>query len=152
MNGQTSTDGPEPGDGRTSVPDDKIKRFIRTEGNDLLIKVDIRDERPGMAVLHLEGKITPRAVPELQELFKALESRGNERLAVVLRDAERICSAGLALLVGYCTRKGLEQDEASIVLVDPSHQIEFTLKELGVISLFPVFKEESEAVDLLLGR
>lgn len=134
------------------MSDDKIESFIRTEGGDLEIMVDIRHEWPGVAVLRLRGKILPRAVPALQELFKKLESSGHERLAIVLRDVERICSAGLALLVGYCTRKGLEQDEASIVLVDPSHQIEFTLEELGVISLFSVFKDENKAIDLLLGR
>jgi anti-anti-sigma regulatory factor len=132
------------------MPDKKIESFIRTPGGDLEINVDIRDEWPGIAVLRLRGSITPRAIPSLQEVFGNLEANGHEQLAVILRHADRICSSGLALLVGYCTRKGLEQDKPSIVLVDPSHQIEFTLKELGVISLFPVFKEENEAINLLL--
>ncbi len=130
----------------------KIEPFIRTPGGDLEIRVDMRDEWPGIAVLRLRGIISSRAVPTLQELFKDLEADGHERLAVHLRNTDRICSAGLALLVGYCTRKGLEQDYASVVLIDPSHQIEFTLKELGVISLFPVCKEESEAISLFLGN
>ena len=106
---------------------EKIERFIRTPGGDLEIDIDIRKEWPGIAVLRLRGAITPRAVPTLQELFKKLEAGGNEQLAIVLRHAERICSSGLALLVGYCTRKGLEQDKPSIALIDPSHQIKFTL-------------------------
>ena len=134
------------------MADKKIKKFTRTPGGDLEIRVDIRDEWPGMAVLRLRGAISPRAVPVLQEIFKNLESNGKERLALVLRDAERICSSGLALLVSYCTRKGLEQDDASIALIDPSHQIAFTLKELGVISLFPVLQEENEAIELLLRK
>ena len=134
------------------MPGKNIEPFIRTPGGDLEINVDMRDEWPGIAVLRLRGSILPHAVPSLQGLFRDLEEAGHEQLALVLRHVERICSAGLALLVGYCTRKGLEQDEASIVLIDPSHHIEFTLKELGVISLFPVFKEEVEAIDLLLGK
>ena len=134
------------------MPNKKIQPFMRTPGNDLEINVDLREEWPGIAVLRLRGAITPRAVPVLQQLFGELEANGFEQLAIILRHAERICSSGLALLVGYCTRKGLEQDNASIVLVDPSRQIEFTLKELGVISLFPVFKDEVQAIDLLLGR
>jgi anti-anti-sigma factor len=134
------------------VPDKKIQPFIRTPGSDLEINVDLREEWPGIAVLRLRGAITPRAVPVLQELFNDLEANGLEQMALVLRHAERICSSGLALLVGYCTRKGLEQDTASIALVDPSRQIEFTLKELGVISLFPVYKEEVDATDFLLGK
>jgi anti-anti-sigma regulatory factor len=128
-----------------------IEPFTRTPGGDLEINVDMRDEWPGVAVLRLRGAITPRAVPALQELFKQLEESGHERIAIALRHAERICSSGLALFVGYCTRKGLEQDSPSVALIDPSHQIEFTLKELGVISLFPVFKDEGDAVKLLLG-
>jgi len=131
---------------------DKIEPFQRTPGGDLEINVDIRDEWPGIAVLRLRGAITPRAVPVLQEIFRNLEAAGREQIAIILRNADRICSSGLALLVGYCTRRGLEQDKPPIALVDPSHQIEFTLKELGVISLFPVLKEENEAIDLLLGR
>lgn len=133
------------------MSDKKIDSFIRTPGGDLEINVDTRDEWPGVAVLRLRGAITPRAVPALQELFSGLETSGYEQLALVLRNADRICSSGLALLVGYCTRKGLEQDTPSIVLIDPSHQIGFTLKELGVISLFPVFKDENEGIKLLLG-
>jgi anti-anti-sigma regulatory factor len=132
------------------MSDRKIEPFIRTPGGDLEINIDIRDEWPGIAVLRLRGAITPRAIPVLQEIFTKLEANMHEQLAIVLRHADRICSSGLALLVGYCTRKGLEQDRPSIVLIDPSHQIEFTLKELGVISLFPVFKEETDAIDLLL--
>ncbi len=134
------------------MPKKKIEPFTRTPGGDLEINVDIREEWPGIAVLRLRGAITPRAVPVLQELFKKLELNGREQLALVLRHAERICSSGLALLVSYCTRKGLEQDKASIALIDPSHQIAFTLKELGVISLFPVLKDENKAIDLLLGK
>lgn len=134
------------------MPKKNIQPFIRTPGNDLEINVDLSEEWPGIAVLRLRGAITPRAVPVLQELFGNLEANGLEQMAIILRHAERICSSGLALLVGYCTRKGLEQDSASIALVDPSHQIEFTLKELGVISLFPVFKDEVKAIDLLLGK
>ena len=132
------------------MPGKAIEPFVRTPGGDLEITVDIRNEWPGIAVLRLRGSITPRAIPPLQELFGKLEANSREQLAVILKDADRICSSGLALLVGYCTRKGLEQDKPSIVLVNPSHQIEFTLKELGVISLFPVFKEEREAIELLL--
>ena len=132
------------------MPGEKIEPFVRTPGGDLEITVDIRNEWPGIAVLRLRGAITPRAIPPLQEMFGKLETNGHEQLAVILKDADRICSSGLALLVGYCTRKGLEQDKPSIALVNPSHQIEFTLKELGVISLFPVFKEERDAIELLL--
>jgi anti-anti-sigma regulatory factor len=132
------------------MSDKEIEPFVRTPGGDLEVNIDTRDEWPGIAVLRLRGAITPRAVPVLQDIFSRLETNGIERLAVILRNADRICSSGLALLVGYCTRKGLEQDTPSIVLVDPSHQIEFTLKELGVISLFPVFKDENDGINLFL--
>lgn len=68
-----------------------------------------------------------------------------------MRDVSRICSAGIALLVSFGTKKSIERSRASqnhtkpLILVSPSLEVDTVLRELGIDSLFPRFPDQSSA-------
>ena len=118
---------------------------------DLQIETRILSADDATAVVRLRGYLSPSAASDLQEVFFQLGKNGISSLLLDMRDVSRVCSAGIALLVSFRTKKSIERAPVSrnhrepLVLVSPSLEVDTVLKELGIVSLFPCFPDQSSA-------
>jgi anti-anti-sigma regulatory factor len=122
---------------------------------DLQIETRILSADDATAVIQLRGYLSPSAASDLQGYFSELGENGISSLLLDMRDVTRVCSAGIALLVSFRTKKSIERAPVSrnhrepLVLVSPSLEVDTVLRELGIASLFPSFSDQSSAFEAL---
>ena len=128
----------------------EITQPILTQ-TDLQIETRILGADKAAAMVQLRGYLSPSAASDLQGVLFELGKIGILSLLLDMRDVTRVCSAGIALLVSFKTRKRIEHAPASrnhrepLILVSPSLEVDTLLKELGIYSLFPCFPDQSSA-------
>jgi anti-anti-sigma regulatory factor len=118
---------------------------------DLKVETRVIGSNNATAVVQLRGYISPSAASDLQGYFSELSKNGVSSLLLDMRDVTRICSAGIALLVSFRTKKRIERSLSTqnskepLVLISPSLEVDTVLKELGISSLFPCFTDQPSA-------
>jgi anti-sigma B factor antagonist len=109
------------------------------------MEIEVRSQQQ-IQVITLRGKLSlGDPVDKLRDTFDGLIDRGDLGFILDLGEVPMIDSSGIGLLVRYLT--ALKQRNGSIKLVKPSKMVQQTPKMIGLISLFQIFDDQTQALD-----
>ncbi len=108
--------------------------------------IDVRKHSEnGVHVIHLRGDLKlGDPVDGLRQACLDLMNEGDNRLVVNLSEVPMIDSSGIGVLVRTLTQA--KQHGGSLKLVNPSKFALQTLKIVGLLSLFELFDDETQAI------
>jgi anti-sigma B factor antagonist len=108
------------------------------------VDIAVRSEA-GVKVMTLRGRLTlGESVDRMRQTFDDLLNAGETRFVVDLGEVGMVDSSGIGALVRCLT--SAKQRSGSLKLLKPSKFAVQTLRMTGLLSLFEVFQDESEAV------
>ena len=108
------------------------------------MEIDVRPQG-AVQVVKLKGRLTlGESVDGLRKTMEDLMGAGETRFVVDLAEAQMIDSSGIGLLVKLLTTA--KQRGGSLKLLKPSKFAVQTLKMIGLLNLFEVYDEQSQAV------
>lgn len=106
--------------------------------------ISVRKHGP-VQVIRLRGNLTlGDAVDSFSKTAEELLTEGDSKLVLNLAEVRMIDSSGIGAMVRVLT--AAKKKGGGITLVQPSKFAIQTLKFVGLLNLFPVFDEETEAV------
>ncbi len=106
--------------------------------------IDVR-KQGDVQLIRLRGDLKiGQAVDELRQVFEELFASDQVRFVVNMQEVPMVDSSGIGVLVRCMTTA--KQRGGSVKLVNPSKLTVQTLKMVGLLALFEVFTEESQAV------
>ena len=108
--------------------------------------IDVRKHpEKGVHVIHLHGDLKlGEPVDGLRQACLDLMNDGGTRLVVNLSEVPMIDSSGIGVLVRTLTQA--KQHGGALKLVNPSKFAMQTLKIVGLLSLFEVFDDDTQAI------
>jgi len=108
------------------------------------VEISVR-KQSGVQVLKLRGNLRlGEAVDAFRQTTRELLDAGETRFVLNAAEISMIDSSGIGALVRTFT--SARQKGGGIALVQPSKLALQTLRLVGLLHLFPVFQEESEAI------
>lgn len=106
--------------------------------------IDVR-KQADVHLIRLKGDLKiGQPVDELRQLFEELLATDQDRFVVNMQEVPMVDSSGIGVLVRCMTTA--KQRGGSMKMVNPSKLTLQTLKMVGLLPLFEVFGEESEAL------
>jgi len=110
------------------------------------LDIDVRKHSEnGVHVIHLRGDLKlGDPVDGLRQACLDLMNEGDTRLVVNLSEVPMIDSSGIGVLVRTLTQA--KQHGGALKLVNPSKFALQTLKIVGLLSLFELFDDETQAI------
>ncbi len=110
------------------------------------LKVHDEESRNGIVSFGLEGVLDAHNFETLEALFEKHFEAGVYRFVVDLSRLKYVSSAGAGVFIGAV---GVCQDnDGNIVLVQPSQEVREIFELLGVLHVFPVVQDRSEAAEV----
>ena len=108
--------------------------------------IDVRKHSEnGVHVIHLRGDLKlGEPVDGLRQACLDLMNEGDTRLVVNLSEVPMIDSSGIGVLVRTLTQA--KQHGGTLKLVNPSKFALQTLKIVGLLSLFELFDDDTQAI------
>ncbi len=103
------------------------------------------EENDGAAVIRLQGEVDVYTAPKLKSTLIDLVDKGNFKVVVNLEQVDFMDSSGLGVLVGGLKR--VRSHEGAIALVCTQENILKIFRITGLVKVFPIFEEESQAVE-----
>ena len=103
------------------------------------------EERAGMSVLALTGRIDTAAAPDLERELNKLIAEGNRKILVNFANVTYISSGGLRVLLA--TAKKLRSPGDRFGLSSLSPEVNKILKLAGFTTIFSIFPSDGDAVD-----
>jgi anti-sigma B factor antagonist len=117
-------------------------RDIRRLGLDIDVR---KHSENGVHVIHLRGDLKlGEPVDGLRQACLDLMNEGDTRLVVNLSEVPMIDSSGIGVLVRTLTQA--KQHGGTLKLVNPSKFALQTLKIVGLLSLFELFDDDTQAI------
>jgi len=110
------------------------------------LDIDVRKHSEnGVHVIHLRGDLKlGEPVDGLRQACLDLMNEGDTRLVVNLSEVPMIDSSGIGVLVRTLTQA--KQHGGTLKLVNPSKFALQTLKIVGLLSLFELFDDDTQAI------
>lgn len=108
------------------------------------LKIDV-EERDGAALIRLSGEVDVYTAPKLKSTLVDLVDKGNFKIVVNLEQVDFMDSSGLGVLVGGLKR--VRSHDGAIALVCTQENILKIFRITGLVKVFPIFEEESQAVE-----
>jgi len=109
------------------------------------LDISIR-KRAETQVIQLRGQLRlGPAVDELRQVMEESMANGDTRIVINLAEVPMIDSSGIGLLVRFLA--STKQRGGSLKLVQPSKFAIQTLRLVGVLNLFEIFKDDEAAVE-----
>jgi anti-sigma B factor antagonist len=110
------------------------------------LDIDVRKHSDnGVHVIHLRGDLKlGEPVDGLRQACLDLMNEGDNRLVVNLTEVPMIDSSGIGVLVRTLTQA--KQHGGALKLVNPSKFALQTLKIVGLLSLFELFPDDTQAI------
>lgn len=106
--------------------------------------IDVR-KQADVHLIRLKGDLKiGQPVDELRQVFEELLATDQDRFVVNMQEVPMVDSSGIGVLVRCMTTA--KQRGGSMKMVNPSKLTLQTLKMVGLLPLFEVFGEESEAL------
>jgi len=107
--------------------------------------IDVR-KQSNAHVIRLKGDLKiGQPAEDLRKTFEELLANNEVRLVTNMQNVNMVDSSGIGVLVRCLTTA--KKSGGSLKLVSPSKLTLQTLKMVGLLPLFEVYNEESEAVD-----
>lgn len=103
------------------------------------------EENDGAAIIRLQGEVDVYTAPKLKSTLIDLVDKGNFKVVVNLEQVDFMDSSGLGVLVGGLKR--VRSHEGAIALVCTQENILKIFRITGLVKVFPIFEEESQAVE-----
>ena len=103
------------------------------------------EQRAGMSVLALTGRIDTAAAPDLEKELNKLIAEGNRKILVNFANVTYISSGGLRVLLA--TAKKLRSPGDRFGLSSLSPEVNKILKLAGFTTIFSIFPSDGDAVD-----
>jgi len=99
-------------------------------------------------ILHLSGSIDAHTYEELEERLELIFEEDNYKIVIDMDEVAYISSAGIGVLVGGQSRAKAASGE--LVLLKLHDVVESVFHALGVLSLFPIAKDRTSALEFFL--
>ena len=114
--------------------------------------MDIKtEEKDGVAVLRIKGRMDLAEIAFLDERVKTLRAQGLNRFVLNLVDVTEITSSGIGRILNiHRTLEGVEG--GGLALADLSPVVEYVLDLARLADVFPTFPQEDAAVAYLNGE
>ena len=103
------------------------------------------EQRAGMSVLALTGRIDTAAAPDLEKELNKLIAEGNRKILVNFANVTYISSGGLRVLLA--TAKKLRSPGDRFGLSSLSPEVNKILKLAGFTTIFSIFPSDGDAID-----
>ncbi|HVP94552.1 MAG TPA: STAS domain-containing protein [Methanoregulaceae archaeon] len=103
------------------------------------------DQRAGVSVLTLSGRIDTAAAPDLESDLTKLIEQGNRKILINFTQVTYISSGGLRVLLA--TAKKLRSPGDRFGLSSLSPEVHKILKLAGFTTIFSIFPSDRDAVD-----
>ncbi len=103
------------------------------------------EQRAGMPVLALTGRIDTAAAPDLEKELNKLIAEGNRKILVNFANVTYISSGGLRVLLA--TAKKLRSPGDRFGLSSLSPEVNKILKLAGFTTIFSIFPSDGDAID-----
>jgi anti-sigma B factor antagonist len=114
------------------------------EGNPAM-EIDVQTKLvEGIPVLHITGELDLYTSPKLRTALESLLIRGHQRLVVNLLKTTYLDSTGLSILTAAL--KKFRDAGGNMALVFEQPQIDRMFTITGLNEIFPIYKEEAEAI------
>jgi len=107
------------------------------------LKIDI-DEKDGIVLLSLDGEVDVYTAPKLKSRLIDLVDQGKFKIIVDLEKVDFMDSSGLGVLVGSLKR--VRSHDGTIALVCTQENILKIFRITGLVKVFPIFDNVSQAV------
>jgi anti-sigma B factor antagonist len=108
------------------------------------MNIDVR-KQSNAHVIRLKGDLKiGQPAEDLRKTFEELLANNDVRFVINMQDTNMVDSSGIGVLVRCLTTA--KKSGGSLKLVNPSKLTLQTLKMVGLLPLFEVYTEESEAV------
>jgi anti-sigma B factor antagonist len=106
--------------------------------------------RSDVQIIQLRGPVRlGQAVDTFRQAIDDAQAAGDVRLVITCDEVPMIDSSGIGILVKSLT--SAKQRGGDVRLVNPSKFVVQTLRLIGVLNLFTVFKDEDSAVESFQG-
>jgi len=103
----------------------------------------IKDQKAGVSVLALSGRIDTAAAPDLEKELVKLVEQGNRKILLNFAQVTYISSGGLRVLLA--TAKKLRSPEDRFGLSSLSPEVNKILKLAGFTTIFSIFPTDGDA-------
>jgi len=104
------------------------------------------DEKNGIAILRLKGRLDATSVPALDLRLSEKVEEGNNKIVLDLRKLDYLSSAGMRLLLGYT--KKLKNNGGTLNMFGPVKEILEIIKMGGFEQILQIFNDEQDALDI----
>ena len=116
----------------------------RAKGGSFLdIKVNTRQLSDAVYAVEVQGEIDVYTSPRVKETINELIEGGHYNFVINLEGVRYIDSTGLGVLIGAL--KKVREQNGRIVLICTNPQIKKIFNITGLIKIFEIFKDETEA-------
>lgn len=107
------------------------------------LKIDV-EEKDAAVLLRLDGEVDVYTAPKLKSRLIDLVDQGKFKIIVDLEKVDFMDSSGLGVLVGGLKR--VRSHEGAIALICTQENILKIFRITGLVKVFPIFENESQAI------
>lgn len=122
---------------------ERSSELRRTPNGRLEVVVEFRGG--SVTVLYLRGDVDTEGAALLKSLFEEQHKRGVNAVVLNTSSVEKICSAGLSVLIANNSLSLLGGPK--LLLAKLSENLRWALEQLGTLDAFSVFEDVASAID-----